>query len=934
MTSVVSSRFLAPAAIAILGLAAIAGSALARIDSVEAFVGEPFGVARITASAPPGSASVRDSYAYSVVAEGGRVLYPTFNTGRLLGLLRTLVGSEETDEGPGHVTAFFLFRGDEPMKVTLYTPQPETIVIQPRVNPRQHVRLMRQWWREYNGNVTDHRQVNDYPQLFDTYLTTMLSRRLGLDAPIIGRTPQQRRSDEPFRSLEMILATEAQHEEILRDTLYGRTPVREAADQALPNPIQWTSPELPELDPKLAIEPMAAHVPQEWFYVRFGTFDNYLWMRRLMEEYGGDLGRMITLRGLDYQFSRRLERQLALKESQLARLFGARVVADVALVGRDTFVHEGAAIGMLFHARNTPALKVDFQGQRAAALEREKQAGATEEKVEIAGHEVSFISTPDNQLRSFYASDGDFHLVTTSRAMVERFYEAGTGKGSLGASPRFRYSRSMMPVDRQDTVFLYFSPEFFQGLMSPAYRIELRRRLQATVDIELVQLAKLAAKAEAQPAESVDDLVRGGFLPRGFEKRVDDSGPIIAGNRVIDSLRGARRSFLPVADVKIRGISASEFQDYDALSAAMAQSWTSFDPLVIGIKRYALAEPNTERVVIDAQISPFGRGKYGWLTNMLGPPMREKMAIVAGDVISAQAVLTGGLNGDVYHLFGGLRSDAPRLDLPRGGLLHTFTVIRGLPAYLGAWPKPGILDMLPPLIGGGQPDANGYSQLPLGLWRRQWNGFSVLSFQRQVLEDVAPQLRTETDEVAAQVRLRVADLSQAQAAAGMNALSFVRARETSLGNARLMHVFSEQFRTPRRDALRMVQQLLDTQLVCTLGGEYQLQAEADSLPYWTSTAWKDADLKTYQAPILAWLIAADAAVVMEENKLIARAEVDMRRRKEEAQLELPLFNIFGIGPGTKEKPTPPAGIRAKTPPPAPQPPALPQPPKVESPRER
>ena len=56
---------------------------------------------------------------------------------------------------------------------------------------------------------------------------------------------------------------------------------------------------------------------------------------------------------------------------------------------------------------------------------------AKEETVRIAGHDVSYISSPDGELRSYYAVDGDFHLVATSRRLVERFYEAGAGKGSL-----------------------------------------------------------------------------------------------------------------------------------------------------------------------------------------------------------------------------------------------------------------------------------------------------------------------------------------------------------------------------------------------------------------------------------------------------------------------------------------------------------------------
>ena len=141
------------------------------------------------------------------------------------------------------------------------------------------------------------------------------------------------------------------------------------------------------------------------------------------------------------------------------------------------------------------------------------------ETVSIAGHDVSFLSTPDNRLRSFYAVDGEFHLVSTSQAIVQRFYEAGQGKNALGASTEFQLARRDMPLTREDTIFAYHSSAFFSHLLSPRYQIELTRRLQAVADTELLQLASLAATAEGVAGDSLAELIAGGFLPRGFGVR-------------------------------------------------------------------------------------------------------------------------------------------------------------------------------------------------------------------------------------------------------------------------------------------------------------------------------------------------------------------------------------------------------------------------------
>src|SRR6185295_15471028 len=101
------------------------------------------------------------------------------------------------------------------------------------------------------------------------------------------------------------------------------------------------------------IEPLALHIPEGWFYVRFGRFSNYLWMNHLMEEYGGDISSMVSLRSYIAPMNKRLQYQLGLEQNVLGELLGDKVISDVALVGRDTFMREGAAMGIMFQAINT-----------------------------------------------------------------------------------------------------------------------------------------------------------------------------------------------------------------------------------------------------------------------------------------------------------------------------------------------------------------------------------------------------------------------------------------------------------------------------------------------------------------------------------------------------------------------------------------------------
>lgn len=940
----------------LLVLPVVASQAEARVVA-EAVSGEPFGVGRITFT-PADTGGALDESRVLIYESTSRIHYPAISApaapggGAIVSALGQLLGGGAgggPQPPPQSLTLTFLFRGNEPLNITLYTPAPLEFKVTPvGAEPRLHQAMLAGWWTDYSAHAKKLEEAGDHPPLVQTYLTSMLSQRLGADAlappppppreqrpdrptrPLIGRikgrleeaakkglaAPEQTPSTvtKTQESLELILGLERLRKEKLRQTMLGQGDFGQTADLPLPPELEWPPLPLPPLEADIPVENLALHVPHECFYVRFGKFSNYLWLNKLLEEYGGDIGSMVTLRGYVPPLNKRIQGQLALEQNKLAEVFGDNVIADIAIIGRDTYVGEGAAIGILFEAKNG-LLENDFQQQRKRALEREKANGATVEIVQIAGHDVSFLSTPDNRLRSFHAADGNYHLVTSSREMVRRFYEAGEGKGALGASDEFRFARTQMPLKREDSIFVYMSAPFFQGLLTPQYQIELHRRMQSVTDMEALILARLAAQGEGEPSETVEDLVAGGFLPVGFGRRPDGSGPVLAGETLIDSRRGARGTFLPVTDVKLEGVTAEEAARYAALAEAYVRDWKQLDPLMVGLNRFALNKEGLERLTIDGSLAPFSEEKYGMITSILGPPTNEMITPAPGDIISLQASVKGGLllpTVPPHYLFLGIQDTVPQGgDFPPKGLMQTLQMLRSTPGYLGAWPKPGFLDILPFGLGGGTPDAYGFSKLLFGLWRRQGGGFSVLSFDPQLLADVTPHLRPVEAEQQAQVRLHVGDLSQSKISSWINATYYQRAVQTSSGNTRLLHLLNQQLHVPLETCTTVAENLLDAQLICTLSGEYALADDRGGGRYWESSkapepgAWMPED---YQAPLLTWFRGADASLIKLDDKVLAHIELDMQRKPsaEAPKIELPLFNLFGGGqkalkPKEKEK---------------------------------
>ena len=107
--------------------------------------------------------------------------------------------------------------------------------------------------------------------------------------------------------------------------------------------------------------------------------------------------------------------------------------------------------------------------------------------------------------------------------------------------------------------------------------IELRRRLLARADVALVNLARLAAQQENTGASAdIDDLVNTGFLAANFGSRPDGSGVIGVGDRLVDTLRGARGTFLPIADVTIDQVSEQESSWYQQIADHYSQNFPTF----------------------------------------------------------------------------------------------------------------------------------------------------------------------------------------------------------------------------------------------------------------------------------------------------------------------------------------------------------------------
>src|SRR4029079_11741259 len=108
---------------------------------------------------------------------------------------------------------------------------------------------------------------------------------------------------------------------------------------------------------------------------------------------------------------------------------------------------------------------------------------------------------------------------------------------------------------------------------SPRYQIELDRRLRSAVEIELVQIAQLAARSEHRPGGTIAELIASDLLPAGFGTRPDGRRLELVDGVAVDSVRGHRGAFLPAPDVEIGKVTAAEAVAYRDFSRDYPASW-------------------------------------------------------------------------------------------------------------------------------------------------------------------------------------------------------------------------------------------------------------------------------------------------------------------------------------------------------------------------
>ena len=338
---------------------------------------------------------------------------------------------------------------------------------------------------------------------------------------------------------------------------------------------------------KPVIEPLARLIPHDNYYIHFRNLLKFLETGDLIDQWADTLSRAFEPGGRDFRLKDRLEQQLCLKSSKLARVFGPTVVKSIALTGSDPYLREGSDLTVLFHVANKALFLVGVEPYVKQAL-----ANFGGKLNAQSYHDIvieSFV-TPLREVSMHRAAFGDFVVYSNSPAGIRRVIDVHLGKSkTLAESPDFQYLRTVFPVnDPLEDGFLFVPDAFLRNLAGPALRIKERRRLEALTTLSMINNGALFMAWETGRLPASHDQLLSYTGLKANQLFTPDGAPIVwdAERKLAVSGFYNTLSFAtPLIEIAIDKITATEEHEYEQFRREYMGQWRQYaDPFGMRIK--------------------------------------------------------------------------------------------------------------------------------------------------------------------------------------------------------------------------------------------------------------------------------------------------------------------------------------------------------------
>jgi hypothetical protein len=515
-----------------------------------------------------------------------------------------------------------------------------------------------------------------YGDAWHGFARNRLLRRSGSDAP--DRTaPVARDPEQLARLMELTTGIDALQEALQSDRglLSGIQQARPTIEiGTLHGPALATHPWAAmqqALGRAAPAEALAAAVPAEFYYLRFASLAALFRVLDQADAWATPIVTLMDGRSEYRALAERYQTQLGLERSELARTFGDKVVADLAVAGSDPYLGEGTDVTLLFRVKSKPL----FDATLASALRTHGRAhgGIATREIAYHGTAIGVARAADGAVHQYRAQLGALEIVSNSEAAIKRVLDAHAGRHpSLASEPDFQYALARGAGTPAD-VLAFLGDRFVAEAVGPNQKILEARRQIALAELSTPAYAGLLyGWLHGQAPKSADEIVAAGWLGKDELSHRDGAAIAWRPGDAPSSSWGSPDALTPLIDLPaVVTVTAAERDAYDRFVATYQAYWKSYiDPIAI---RVAITR---DALTIDTRVLPL----------IDASDYRKLWMLVGGAQVVAPPIDTGARA--VFGLGDLAISEAT------GGLRY---MMQGLPdlKWLGDWVAIGVEDRTP-----------------------------------------------------------------------------------------------------------------------------------------------------------------------------------------------------------------------------------------------
>ncbi|MFC1745002.1 hypothetical protein ACFL35_13500 [Candidatus Riflebacteria bacterium] len=258
-------------------------------------------------------------------------------------------------------------------------------------------------------------------------------------------------------------------------------------------------PKAPSHPWKKMIKDWSISIPQPYFLVPedcvFIHFPDYSHFRRFFDffdDWGSGLAQIFAGNSQSYQLEEKVKKQLLLKTDLMTRLMADLVIKDIIFLSEDPFIFEGNAHAVVLKIQNEFLLQEKLSYNLANF--KKDYPEISEETRNIDGLPVQCLTSADFRFRSFRFKLKDYFVITNSLQLAGKIMATEQKKKkSVAANLDLHYFLEHIKHRFAETEygFIFLSDAFIRKILSPAYKVAEKRRLECLQNMSLLTFDRL-----------------------------------------------------------------------------------------------------------------------------------------------------------------------------------------------------------------------------------------------------------------------------------------------------------------------------------------------------------------------------------------------------------------------------------------------------------